>query len=310
MKSLLAVCVAFAAASCTRADFVVSPSPPSSIISYPLADPFFTTTNCGPSVRFQQVYGGADFLRYGDTSYLITEMTFTAGNGGGDPEVTLANLQINFSTTSKSGDRLSGTFGENVGSDATMVFSGSLHVVYTSFEGNMHIVLNQPFLFDPRVGNLLMDVRNFETIHPFPLQPGFRWIMRGFGNADDRSSIVVAYDVVSTNATFISTAAISTAFTVTPIPRLSVSLLSSNLLFCWINKPGGMLLEQSPAIGPGSSWTPAGGIVTTNGNYKEVLLPLETNATARFFRLGLPPSGSPAEAPDAKSELMISTPKR
>src|SRR5207249_4264596 len=56
--------------------------------------PFFITTNMGPSVRYQQVYAGSDFQRYGDFQYLITGVSFTAGSIFGPHDVTIPNLQI------------------------------------------------------------------------------------------------------------------------------------------------------------------------------------------------------------------------
>jgi len=49
---------------------------------------------------------------------------------------------------------LSNNFAQNIGSDDTMVFSGSLDVIDTGFSRNMGIVLDRPFVFDPRVGDL------------------------------------------------------------------------------------------------------------------------------------------------------------
>jgi hypothetical protein len=79
---------------------------------------------------------------------------------------TLADVQINLSTTSVADDALSLTFADNVGADDTVVFSSPLPLQSRSRGSNpknFDIVINltTPFFYDPAMGNLLLDVRNF-----------------------------------------------------------------------------------------------------------------------------------------------------
>ena len=115
-------------------------------------------------IRYQQVFDTSQFSRLNPGGGLINRMAFR-GHGPGVPFTgTVAQLQVNLSTTSKTPDGLSSTFAENVGSDDTQVFSGSLPtaVTFTGDATNFEVVVNftTPFFYNPAKGNLLLDVRN------------------------------------------------------------------------------------------------------------------------------------------------------
>ena len=127
-------------------------------------------TDPGRSVRFQQVYNASEFSTLGVSNF-ITQIAFRPDFNTfpvAPYTITLANVQIRFSTTSKSASNLSTTFGDNIGSDEIIAFSGPL-TLSTGFVGpaggpkafDLVINLTTPFLFTRTNGNLLMDVRNF-----------------------------------------------------------------------------------------------------------------------------------------------------
>jgi hypothetical protein len=74
------------------------------------------------------------------------------------------------SSTSAAPDGLSATFASNVGANDTIVFDGSLSLS-SSFTGpadgpkafDIVINLTTPFLYTPRSGNLLLDIRDFSA---------------------------------------------------------------------------------------------------------------------------------------------------
>jgi plastocyanin len=80
---------------------------------------------------------------------------------------TIPNLQINLSTTAAQADQLSSTFAQNVGTNDTIVFHGSI-TVSSRFVGpgggpkefDIIFPLTTPFTYDPSKGNLLLDIRN------------------------------------------------------------------------------------------------------------------------------------------------------
>ncbi len=115
-------------------------------------------------IRYQQVFDAAQFSRLNPGGGLINRIAFR-GHGPGSPFTgTVAQLQVNLSTTSKTPDGLSSTFADNVGADDAQVFSGPLQtaVTFTGDPTNFEVVINftTPFYYDPEKGNLLLDVRN------------------------------------------------------------------------------------------------------------------------------------------------------
>jgi phosphatidylinositol-3-phosphatase len=123
-------------------------------------------------VRYQQVFDASQFSRLKPGGGAINGIAFR-GHGPGIPFVgTVAQLQVNLSTTGKSADGLSSTFANNVGPDDTQVFSGSLeaNVTYAGGPTSFEVVINfsTPFQYDPAKGNLLVDIRNMQGATQVP----------------------------------------------------------------------------------------------------------------------------------------------
>jgi hypothetical protein len=180
------------------------------------ADPFLTDTSLGRSVRYQQVYNASDFLSQAGPQYRITDLSFLPGTGNTLGSTTLSNVLITFSITARSADQLSSAFADNIGVNTTVVSSGLLRLVFNPVgDWNFSIHLQQPFLYDPALGNLLMDVRNYQTLPSGP--PG----RMGYANvAGDGSSLVGGYDVNSPTGVP-GTAGLVTRFTVELVPEPS-----------------------------------------------------------------------------------------
>jgi len=159
----------------------------------------FETTN-----RVQEVYQAKQFPS-GPIS--ITELRFRPADApyGGAFSCTVGNIQIHLSTTTNSAGSLSTTFANNVGSDDTTVFNGSLHLS-SRFTGpasgpkDMDIVvhLQKPFAYNPANGNLLLDVftRSADGVGAF---------VQVFGETNDTGSRVVALNPNSATASFSDT---------------------------------------------------------------------------------------------------------
>jgi hypothetical protein len=78
------------------------------------------------SQRYQQVFAASEWASLSEP-HLITHLRFRPdATQGAAFEATLADLQINLSTTSRTPDNLSAIFAENVGANDTVVFSGAL----------------------------------------------------------------------------------------------------------------------------------------------------------------------------------------
>jgi hypothetical protein len=238
MKTASSLVLITASATLLRAASIISP-PVAENAS--LSSPFLDTTNNAPSVRYQQVYGASDFGGQGSPQYLISEIRFSGGPGSGPIDFVVPNVQISFSTTARSPDSLSPVFGENIGANSVLVFSGPIDWTAGSGGGSgsfgFLVPLQQPFLYDWSAGNLLMDVRNYQTRPPppFPLNPP---LFAGVGTLGDSTSLAIAYDVNSPNAQFLTTGGLLTMFTVTGVPEpsavyLLLTGLSAVVLLAW-----------------------------------------------------------------------------
>jgi hypothetical protein len=130
------------------------------------SDGGFPSSTLRDMVRWHYIYGASLFTT---GPILIRELRFRpSANSGGPFTTTISNLQINLSSTVAQPDGLSTDLSQNVGTNDTVVFAGSVDIG-SDFEGppggpkNFDIIipLTTPFFYDPLQGNLLVDIRNF-----------------------------------------------------------------------------------------------------------------------------------------------------
>ncbi len=186
----------------------------------------FTTGGWPPSQRYQQVYGAEAFSALSGP-HLITEIAFRPTAGQGPFELTLPNVDIHLSTTDRPVDGLSETFAENVGGDEVVGFSGEL-VLATEANGppggpnefDVLVPLLTPFLFDPLVGNLLLDVRNFEVGTPAALLDAEEFGLTG----EDQTSRVRSVNSVFETAGAADSIGLVSRFTLVPVPSVFVDI--------------------------------------------------------------------------------------
>ncbi len=183
------------------------------------------------SQRYQQVYAASAF---GATPLLITQIAFRPdGIGGAAFSSTLPDIQIDLSTTSAGPDGLSSTFASNVGPNDTTVYARGPLALSSSDTGpaggpkNFDIIINltTPFLYDPTLGNLLLDVRNYGggTTTAFDAE-------NISGDATSRAT--TSGGVNSSTANLVDSFGLVTEFhTGSPVPEpISVALMGSGLL--------------------------------------------------------------------------------
>lgn len=179
------------------------------------------------SSRWQQVYDARDFRSIPAEGAFVTKINFRGFVPYGD---TLSNVQIHLSTTMRAPDSLSPVFASNIGLDETRVFSGPLTIEQdTSLPYRFGIHLMSPFYYNPTLGNLLLDIRNYRGTRLPPFPPSYELVTdTSFG---DTVSAVISYDVNSPQGDAI-TAGLLTIFTTMPIPEPgTVALLCIGLGF-------------------------------------------------------------------------------
>lgn len=179
-------------------------------------------------MRYQQVYSSSQFapLQGGG---LITSIAFRPSVFTGSAfSAVLPSVDI-WLSTAPSGvgpGSLNSNFAANTGLDATLVFSGALSLSSANTGSparDFDIVINltTPFLYDPQLGNLLLEVFNFQggTTTPFD----------AITIAGSLVSRVYAPSASATSGTIDSTGLI-TQFTFVAIPEpTSVALLGAGL---------------------------------------------------------------------------------
>jgi hypothetical protein len=107
----------------------------------------FSDYRASPPNRYQQVYAAGAF----GSSIFIDAIRFGSSMAGGS--ISSGEYLVRFSTTSAPVDGLSTSFDSNLGASTTTFFSGTL-------SGGLRIA-GMPFLYQPSLGNLLLDVTVF-----------------------------------------------------------------------------------------------------------------------------------------------------
>lgn len=176
-----------------------------------------------PGVRFQQVYAASQFGPIsGSGGGIISGFEFRMDTPlGRHTFVTITNVLICFSTTTRAPDQLSPHFAENVGPDNQVVF-GSANLTRTLFHGEVppeefsdfSIPMSSFFSYNPNVGNLLVDIQIFGGTSV--AVPPFDAISL---TGDSVSSV---HGLIGDASGTLSTVGLVTRFIVTPVPEPGV----------------------------------------------------------------------------------------
>jgi hypothetical protein len=184
--------------------------------------PFSTET------RYQQVFAASEFAFLSEPA-LITKISFRPDAIYGEPfSARIRDIQLALSTTNAAVDRLSQIFANNIGSDETIVYRGALSLS-SAFIGSatgpkafdVSINLQNPFLYDPNLGNLLLDVTNFlYNSEVFSLDA-----QNEVGDSISRRYTYVSNSPAAVGSddgdprSFGNSTGLVTQFTITPIPK-------------------------------------------------------------------------------------------
>lgn len=237
-----------------RAAFVVVPNSLTSVegdlqnaAPFDISDPRTTVL---PSQRYQQVYAASQFPSLAG-QVLITQIAFRPNSTAELGEAfssTLPDIQIDLSTTTAPPDGLSQTFASNVGGNDRIVYSGAL-TISSSFTGpangpkdfDIIIDLRSPFLYDPRMGNLLLDVRNFSA----GTTTFFDATYVG-GDSVSRAATFSGGTVESATAQFADTLGLVTRFQYAFLPQLSITATNpATVVLSWPVSSDTFVLQQN-----------------------------------------------------------------
>jgi hypothetical protein len=129
-----------------------------------------STSTAGPaSVRWLQIHDASQFAALSGPSFL-TQFAYRPDTIVGQSGTRSLTLQIYASTTSRSVGGLSTTFAENLGTNNTLVFDGTVYLTTRNLPGpgntrqfDYVFPFTTPFLYDPAVGNLVLDLQIVAT---------------------------------------------------------------------------------------------------------------------------------------------------
>jgi hypothetical protein len=175
-------------------------------------------------MRYQQVFTPVGIPHIdGADAFWISAMMIRPDEAAFTTLAADMDLQINLSTTSRGPDGLSTVFADNTGTDETVVFPRTWWRMVAS-PGTYSTITEfaQPFYYDTRAGNLLVDVRYFGG-------GGETTILDAVNVSNDDTSRVWANSVNANSGTADSLGLVF-GFYVTPIPEPT----SLTLLFCGV----------------------------------------------------------------------------
>jgi hypothetical protein len=242
---------------------------------------FQTSPAGGPtSVREMTIYDASEFGSLSGPAFL-TQFAWRPDTSPGPSGPRTVTLRIFASTTSRSVAGLSTTFDENVGTNNTLVFSGTLNWTTGNLPGpantrqfDVVFPFTTPFLYDPAAGNLLLDMQ-----------------LSGIGEA-------MRFDAVTGNPAIskvINTSSSTATIGGLGVPEviqlafraiLSLRLTETNtVLISWPAPSAGFELQQNADLGA-TNWVAVSTAPATVGSEKQVIVP--TSAGIQFYRLRRP----------------------
>jgi hypothetical protein len=191
------------------------------------------------TTRYQQVFEASEFSAILDGGF-IQEISFRQDSFN-MPRLgivtTLPDIQLNFSTTSKAAGSLSPVFSENVGSDDTLSLRGSVFIRanYSPFMQpqtfDVKFILQHPFFYNPKAGNLLLDIRNYEGTSDDGGISGAFAALDATSRPNDPMSTLYATSVSATSGTVSRRGGLITQLTIQAVPEpASWILLSGGVL--------------------------------------------------------------------------------
>ncbi len=243
------------------------------------------------SMRYQQVYAATAFAALQPAHPYLTRIDFRVDENTIWQAVgTTTNIEVRLSTTSKPPDALSTNFAENVGPDETLVYADAEH---TYIRPGVDIfryvfVLPKPFLYDPRKGNLLLEVRAETTGEPYWV---YNYALDAHNDATDSVSRVYARSVSATEATDADTVGLNTIFHFNPVPSLHIytsrfGTPTNWFAIEWPTQPTVFKLQRTARLGTNANWQ----MVTNdtggpNASFQRYFYPVESAAPTAYFRL-------------------------
>ena len=243
---------------------------------------FNTSPDGSGSVREMQIYDASQFGALSGPSFL-TQFAYRPDTIPGPSGPRTFTLRIYASTTSRSVAGISTTFAENLGTNNTLVFDGTVTVTTGNLPGpgntrqfDYVFPFTTPFLYDPAAGNLVLDLQivgNGSAV-TFDTESGNPAIGRvGIG-----SSTATTGDIRHSHVT---------QFTFEPSPL--VTIRPSEVEVCWNSISNLTYQVQYRSDLTANLWTPLGDDILSTGATSCIYDPVVVGQPQKFYRVVLSP---------------------
>jgi hypothetical protein len=240
------------------------------------------TSTAGPaSVRWLHIHDASQFAALSGPSFL-TKFALRPDTILGQSGPRSLALRIYASTTSRSVAGLSTTFAENLGTNNTLVFDGTVNLTTGNLPGpgntrqfDYVFPFTTPFLYDPAAGNLVLDLQieasgsavTFDTVSGNPA------IGRVFSFG---SSTATTGDIRASHVT---------QFTFEPSPL--VTIRASQVEVCWNSISNVTYQVQYRSDLTTNVWTSLGDCIRSTNSTSCVYDPIVMGQPQRFYRVAL-----------------------
>ena len=243
----------------------------------------FNTSPDGPgSVREQQIYDASQFGALSGPSFL-TQFAYRPDTIPGPSGPLSWTLRVYASTTSRSVAGQSTIFAENLGTNNTLVFDGTVNLATGNLPGpgntrqfDYVFPLTTPFLYDPAAGNLLLDIQ-FES-----------------DGSAIRVDSVMGDPTLGEVINFSSSAGTSGSYLPTPKPTQFtfeapplVTIRVSQVEVCWTSISNLTYQVQYRSELTTNVWTSLVACVRSTGATSCILDPVAVGQPRRFYRVAL-----------------------
>jgi len=248
------------------------------------------------TIRYQQIYAASEF-------------TFLASQGGGwltalhfrgdatngrSLGVKMPGVKLSFSTTQRAPVELSSVFSDNVGTNDTEVFSGSLVTSLVGGHGQGPEAFtfevfssSKLFFYNPAAGNLMLDFRVFQgntnTSGMIPI------VFDAVNDTNDSVARVWGGDVNASTG-LVDTIGLPTELFFWPNPKLTVQLQTNSILLSWpvpffLPAPLETVLETSQSLSSKVKWQAVTNGIGMSNFVNMFTFPFDSAGPAAYFRL-------------------------
>jgi hypothetical protein len=272
-----AIVLAIALGSCVitqlRAQLVVVPN----TLATNDANSSFTSQS-GGAIRAMQIFDASQFGALSGPSFL-TQVALRPDTIPGPSGPQTSTLRIYVSTTSRSVAGMSTTFSQNIGTNNTLVFDGTVNVTTGNLPGpgntrqfDYVLPLTTPFLYDPAAGNLVLDIQiegsgsavTFDTVSGDP----------AIGRVGIGSSTAPTGNMQASHVT---------QFTFEPPPL--VTIRASQVEVCWNSISNLTYQVQYRSDLTTNVWTSLVDCVRSTGSTSCISAPIVAGQSQRFYRV-------------------------